>query len=141
MAMTSEEFNARYPIGTPVVAYPACRPEDDPNDERLITRTRSAAETLGGHTAVVWVDGHSACIALTHVDPFNVADMSFEASAARDVPHNPNPLCRDFLAKPEPAEFWCRNCGWNEPMHDDEARRTAIAAALECLPTSTAERH
>lgn len=67
--MTADEWNALYPVGTPVVAYPACRPEDDPNDERLVTHTRSKAEVLGGHTDVVWVEGHSACISLTHVDP------------------------------------------------------------------------
>lgn len=66
--MNAEQFNARYPVGTPVIAYPGARPEDDPNGERLVTRTRSRAEVLGGHTDVVWVDGHSACIALTHVD-------------------------------------------------------------------------
>jgi hypothetical protein len=66
--VNADEFNARYPIGTPVLAYPGFRPEDDPHAERLITRTRSAASVLGGHTSVVWVDGHSACIALTHVD-------------------------------------------------------------------------
>lgn len=68
------QWNARYPIGTPVTAYPGARPEDDPTGERLTTRTRSEAQILGGHTAVVWVDGHGACIALTHVDPVQVAD-------------------------------------------------------------------
>ncbi|MFF5773892.1 hypothetical protein ACFY8V_32655 [Streptomyces californicus] len=62
-------WNERHPVGTPVVAYPGCRPEDDPKCTRLTTRTRSAASVLGGHTAVVWVEGHSACIALTHIDP------------------------------------------------------------------------
>ncbi|MDH6448266.1 hypothetical protein M2155_000674 [Streptomyces sp. SAI-119] len=66
--MNAEQFNALHPVGTPVIAYPGCRPEDCPNDERLVTRTRSKAEVLGGHTDVVWVDGHSACIALSHVD-------------------------------------------------------------------------
>ncbi|MFF1348451.1 hypothetical protein ACFVZJ_21150 [Streptomyces sp. NPDC058322] len=66
--LTAAEWNARYPVGTPVFAYPGCRHEDDSNDERLVTRTRSKAETLGGHTPVVWVDGHGSCIALTHVD-------------------------------------------------------------------------
>ncbi|GAA0637641.1 hypothetical protein GCM10009535_12600 [Streptomyces thermocarboxydovorans] len=32
--MNAEQFNARYPVGTPVFAYPGCRPEDDPNDNR-----------------------------------------------------------------------------------------------------------
>ncbi|MFD4572066.1 hypothetical protein ACFWNK_01955 [Streptomyces sp. NPDC058417] len=67
-ATQADHWNARYPIGTPVTAYPGVRPEDG-DDERLDTRTRSEAQVLGGHTAVVWVDGHSACIALTHVDP------------------------------------------------------------------------
>ena len=67
--MNAQQWNKRYPIGTPVVAYPGCRPEDDPSDERLVTRTRSRAEVLGGHTDVVWVEGHGACIALSHIDP------------------------------------------------------------------------
>ncbi|MEU0393873.1 hypothetical protein ABZ208_14020 [Streptomyces sp. NPDC006208] len=66
--LTAAEWNERYPVGTAVVAYPGCRPEDDPNGERLVTRTRSKASTYGGHTPVVWVDGHGAWIALTHVD-------------------------------------------------------------------------
>lgn len=67
-ATTVARWNRLHPVGTPVVAYPGCRPEDGP-DEHLVTRTRSKAEVLGGHTAVVWVEGHGACIALTHVDP------------------------------------------------------------------------
>jgi hypothetical protein len=61
-------FNAANPVGAAVVAYPGVRPEDDPNDERIVTTTRSRATVLGGHTAVVWVHGHGACIALTHID-------------------------------------------------------------------------
>lgn len=66
--LSADEWNARYPIGTPVLAYPGCRPEDDCDDERLVTCTRSKAEVLGGHTDVVWVDGHDSCISLTHID-------------------------------------------------------------------------
>ncbi len=86
--MNAAEFNSRYPVGTHVYAYPGLRPDDpfvaaarkrrtglglsnpDAADlsPRLITRTRSVAQVLGGHTDVVWVDGHSACIALTHID-------------------------------------------------------------------------
>lgn len=69
MSLTAQQWNDRYPIGTPVIAYPGARPEDHPDATRLVTRTRSQASLLGGHTDVVWVDGHSACIALTHVDP------------------------------------------------------------------------
>lgn len=66
--MNAAEFNARYPVGTPVLAYPGCRPEDCPNDERLVTRTRTEARLFCGHTDVVWVHGHGACIALSHID-------------------------------------------------------------------------
>jgi hypothetical protein len=66
--MNAAEFNALYEVGTPVFAYPGCRPEDHPNDKRLVTRTRSEAQVLGGHTAVVWVEDYSSCIALSHVD-------------------------------------------------------------------------
>jgi hypothetical protein len=65
--VNAAEFNSRYPVGTPVLAYPGIRPEDGPG-ERLVTCTRSVAQVLGGHTDVVWVDGHGACIALTHID-------------------------------------------------------------------------
>jgi hypothetical protein len=87
--MNAAEFNSRYKVGTPVLAYPGIRPDhpvaiafreraaagrlfkgaDTDPCTRLITRTRSVAQVLGGHTDVVWVDGHSACIALTHIDP------------------------------------------------------------------------
>lgn len=38
-------------------------------------RTRSAASVLSGHTAVVWVTGHAACIALAHVQPIPESEV------------------------------------------------------------------
>lgn len=70
---TVEEWNTRHPVGTRVTAYPAVRPEDAPDGERLDTVTRSRAWVLGGHTPVVMVAGHCAGIALTHVDPLSPA--------------------------------------------------------------------
>ncbi|MFF4489488.1 hypothetical protein ACFY0F_23815 [Streptomyces sp. NPDC001544] len=64
----ADAWNLAHPVGTPVIAYPGGRPEDFPNDRRIVTSTRSKATVLGGHTAVVWVHGHRACIALSHVD-------------------------------------------------------------------------
>lgn len=81
--MNAETFNSLHKVGTPVFAYPACRPEDCPNDPRLVTRTRSKAERLGGHTAVVWVDDYSSCIALSHVDV--VTEEQWEAAKAADA--------------------------------------------------------
>lgn len=70
--MTADEWNERYPIGTPVVAYPGVLP-DDPTAAslctRLDTRTRSAAWTLGHGRPVVKVEGRAGGIALTHIDP------------------------------------------------------------------------
>jgi hypothetical protein len=68
---------------------------------------------------------------MTDLDPLG---LSPAASAARNVPQNPNILCRDFQPQPEPAAFWCANCHWNEPLHADEEMRTAIADALDRLP-------
>ncbi|WP_265692371.1 hypothetical protein [Streptomyces griseolus] len=62
--MTADEWNARYPVGTPVTAYPVTR-----DDEALTTVTRSRAWTLGHGAAVVSVEGYSGGICLTHVDP------------------------------------------------------------------------
>lgn len=69
----ADRWNAAHRVGTRVTAYPGCRPDSrDPADHCcpvIDTVTRSRAQVLGGHTAVVWVDGHGACIALTHTDP------------------------------------------------------------------------
>lgn len=71
--LTAAEFNDRHPIGTPVIAYPGCRPEpagrkpctDCP---RLETRTRSIAWNLGHGEPVVKVDGYAGGISLEHID-------------------------------------------------------------------------
>ncbi|MGW2213263.1 hypothetical protein [Streptomyces sp. NPDC001781] len=63
-ARRAEAWNATYPEGTPVRYWTGAR-----EGAGVKGRTRSAASVLGGHTAVVWVTGHGACIALTHVQP------------------------------------------------------------------------
>lgn len=83
----ADEWNERYPVGTPVMAYPILRPEDpmavahqqrvaagrtygetDPC-ERLDTVTRTPAWILGHGEPVVSVTGYAGGICLTHVDP------------------------------------------------------------------------
>ncbi|MFD7661315.1 hypothetical protein [Streptomyces sp. NPDC059788] len=86
--MTAEEWNDKYPVGTPVIAYPGVRPEDplavavrerqesggyvDPGDadlcRRLVTVTRTSAWTLGHGAAVVSVEGYAGGICLTRID-------------------------------------------------------------------------
>jgi hypothetical protein len=67
----ADEWNARYPVGTPVTAYPLTRPEDGFPSYfmQLDTVTRTPAWTLGHGDPVVSVDGYAGGICLTHVDP------------------------------------------------------------------------
>ncbi|MCX5336954.1 hypothetical protein [Streptomyces sp. NBC_00140] len=68
--MNAETFNSRFPVGTLVFAYPGARPEDIPSARRLVTRTRTEAQSVGlDRDGVVWVEDHGAYISLTHVDP------------------------------------------------------------------------
>ena len=53
-------WNQSYPVGTEVIRT------DDAGKE-LLTRTRSEAQVLGGHSAVIWIDGVSGCYALDRV--------------------------------------------------------------------------
>lgn len=57
-------FNAANPVGTPVRYWTGAR-----EGEGRTSVTRTEAQVLSGHTPVVWVEGHGACIALTHVQP------------------------------------------------------------------------
>ncbi|GAA1887583.1 hypothetical protein GCM10009837_06630 [Streptomyces durmitorensis] len=56
-------WNAAHPIGTPVTAYPGSR-----QGQGIDTATCSEAMVLGGHSAIVIVDGISGGIALSHID-------------------------------------------------------------------------
>ncbi|MFE4334052.1 hypothetical protein ACFRQM_32960 [Streptomyces sp. NPDC056831] len=67
-SMTADEWNRRYPVGTPVLAYPGTR-----DNEPLDTVTRTPAWTLGHGAAVVSVEGAGGGICLTHVDPIGGA--------------------------------------------------------------------
>lgn len=62
--LSAAEWNERFPIGTPVKAYPGTF--DDPP---LRTRTRSEAWELGHGDVVVKVEGHAGGICLSHVKP------------------------------------------------------------------------
>jgi hypothetical protein len=57
------EWNEKYPVGTPVVAYPGARGETG-----LTTRTRSRAWQLGHGSPVVAVEGRGGGILLTRID-------------------------------------------------------------------------
>jgi hypothetical protein len=74
--VTADEFNALYPVGTPVIAYPSVRPEHPAADaacKRLDTVTRTPAWTLGHGAPVVSVEGYAGGICLTHIDVITAA--------------------------------------------------------------------
>lgn len=57
-----DRFNADYEIGQMVTVRKH-------NGEGFITRTRSRAEVLSGHSAVIWVEGLSGCYLLERIVP------------------------------------------------------------------------
>jgi len=67
-----DAFNAAHPVGTTVNYWRGVR-EGKPSGTGP---TRSDAQLLSGHTAVVWIEGTSGCIALTHVEPVDPAEDS-----------------------------------------------------------------
>ncbi len=61
MDMTSEEFNAKYPVGTPVV-YQSLM-----GGEGVQSTTRTPAWDLGCGAAVVSIKGKSGGLSLEHI--------------------------------------------------------------------------
>lgn len=55
-----DAFNAKHPVGTAVTLH-----TDTKGD--IATKTRSEAQVLSGHSAVVWLEGVSGCYALDRV--------------------------------------------------------------------------
>lgn len=115
---TVARWNKAHPVGTPVRVWTGAREGDG-----LLTRTRSAASVLGGHTAVVWVDGEGACIALSHVDPDHSA--RFPALAV------PCPACQS------PAGQLCTShSGTRVRRNDVHQDRTKAHAAAQQTTTA-----
>lgn len=57
-----DSFNERYPVGQRV----SVRKD---RGENVTTITRSPAQVLSGHTAVIWLDGIAGCYLLDRVSP------------------------------------------------------------------------
>lgn len=57
-----DAWNAKHPVGTQV------KVKRD-TSEITLTKTRSGAEMLSGHTAVIWLEGISGCYMLDRVSP------------------------------------------------------------------------
>jgi hypothetical protein len=55
-------WNSGHPVGTEVEYHPIIGEE-----AHRVTKTRSEAYVMSGHTAVIFVEGHSGCVALEAV--------------------------------------------------------------------------
>ena len=55
------DWNRQYPVGTTVEYFARMNPLEE---SRGLYTTRSEATVLGGHTAVIWLDNKSGCVAL-----------------------------------------------------------------------------
>ena len=59
------DWNATHKPGTPV-QYREVLGASQP----IQTTTRSEAQVLGGHTAVIWLTGKTGCVGLDHCNPY-----------------------------------------------------------------------
>jgi len=57
-----DQFNERFPVGQRVTVHLDC-------GDSVSTQTRSKAEVLSGHSAVIWLDGIAGCYLLDRVTP------------------------------------------------------------------------
>jgi hypothetical protein len=62
-AKAVDDWNEAHPIGTPVTYWSGAR-----QGAGVPSSTRSEAQLDSAHQAVVWVEGHRSCIALSHVE-------------------------------------------------------------------------
>jgi hypothetical protein len=82
-------WNGHVEVGAPVRYWRGAR-----EGEGLLGRTRSTAQLLGDHTPVVWIEGCSGCIALTHVELLTEEDYK---AAKRRAPEPPGGAVRPTI--------------------------------------------
>ncbi|GAA2701394.1 hypothetical protein GCM10010412_099140 [Nonomuraea recticatena] len=75
MPYNIDGWNAAVPVGTPVRYWSGYR-----EGEGKTSRTRTTAELLGGHTAVVWLEDVAGCVSLTHVETVDTDLLMTEGS-------------------------------------------------------------
>lgn len=124
--MNVEQFNALYPVGTPVIAYPGARPEDIPSARRIASRTRTKAQRVGSldREGVVWVEDHGAYIALTHIDVID--EQTWEEARDREALSSAPESSDDWDDKTWAA--WSRHA---ERVHSAEAGKAKADRQLQ----------
>ena len=63
IAMQVELWNRAVPVGSEVEYREIL------TDEPTRYKVRTQAQLLGGHTAVIWLEGKSGCVGLSHCTP------------------------------------------------------------------------
>jgi hypothetical protein len=76
-----DDFNAKYPLGTSVDLLLD-------NRDVLRTVTRSGAQVLEGHSAVIWLRGVAGCYLLSRVTPVELTAGKVDVGAGHD--------CKDY---------------------------------------------
>lgn len=74
-----DRFNTRHKVGDFVRYF-----ETLEDKSGRVHRIRTAAQVLSGHTAVVWLEGKSGCVACLHCFPLNHEEQA-EAQAHADL--------------------------------------------------------
>jgi len=87
-----DAFNAEHPVGTRVMLKKDFAPEP------IETRTRSEAQVLSGHSAVIWLEGVSGCYALDCVRPIAIASGAL--SNGTPIAYEPLDLLPDVVELP-----------------------------------------
>jgi hypothetical protein len=72
-----DKFNTIFKVGDPIVYYEILGQKEPP----LRTTTRTKAEILSGHTAVVWLEDKAGCVACSHC--FSVAEIDMVKELAK----------------------------------------------------------
>ncbi|WP_217446575.1 hypothetical protein [Myxococcus sp. CA040A] len=119
----------KHPIGTPVVVK-------RDNGQELTTKTRSGAELLGGHSAVIWLDGISGCYALERVSLAPVSEPSKWQHLKPFLQHMEARLDAK-VAERGPGETWMQASGYE--LFAELDRKMAKARVLVVDGASAAE--
>lgn len=135
--MNADEFNARYPVGTPVIAYPGARPEGIPSARRLVTRTRTEAQQSGSGTPVVWVEGEGSHIALSHVDV--VTEEQWEAAKAADAEAAKAKLAEELKDRRRRIYVDGKGDGWIDLSVDPETGERELTGITNAWKIATAD--
>lgn len=104
MNLTADEFNEKFPVGTPVTYCP--RSQDARGVLRLSTRTITPARELGDGTPVVGLGGREGARSLTHIE-LRAAPAAVETGGPEDFMAT---LDRITAAREEAESIRCPHC-------------------------------